>query len=65
MVKVLLCTYVPLIVCHHQCVFLFCLSEMYIVNEEHEAESDDEITVPKGSTVDVVVKQLSGWWQVR
>jgi hypothetical protein len=38
--------------------------ETYIVTDEHTAERDDEISLPAGCTVDVVMKPLSGWWQV-
>ena len=65
------CVYVC--TCLHACMCMFevhCVctlssTESFVVTEDHEAELEDEISVPKGVVVQVTVKKLSGWWQVR
>ena len=47
------------------CVCTLSSTESFVVTEDHEAELEDEISVPKGVVVQVTVKKLSGWWQVR
>ena len=39
--------------------------EKYITVEKYVAEEDDEMSFPKGVTVDVLQKSLDGWWLVK
>ena len=47
------------------CVCALSPAESFVVTEDHRAELEDEISVPEGAVVEVTVKKLSGWWQVR
>ena len=38
---------------------------VYDVLEDHEPEYEDEVAIPKGCKVEVLQRQLSGWWKVR
>ena len=49
---------------------LYCLSvstdvERYLTIEKYTAEEEDEISFPKGVTVDVLQKSLDGWWLIK
>ena len=61
------CACVCAFVCACMCVCVCTLSsaESFVVTEDHEADLEDEISVPEGAVVEVTVKKLSGWWQVR
>ena len=37
----------------------------YICTHDYNAQDDDEITMPKGGYVEVLEKNLDGWWLVR
>ena len=39
--------------------------ERYITIEMYTAEEEDEISFPKGVTVDVLQKSLDGWWLIK
>ena len=59
------CTCVYVAEVHCVCVRTMPPTENFIVTEDHDAELEDEISVPEGAVVEVTVKKLSGWWQVR
>ena len=37
----------------------------YVTIEKYTAEEEDEISFPKGVTVDVLQKSLDGWWLIK
>ena len=39
--------------------------EKYLTVEKYSAEEEDELSFPKGVTVDVLQKSLDGWWLVK
>ncbi|XP_060565530.1 SH3 and PX domain-containing protein 2A-like isoform X2 [Ruditapes philippinarum] len=39
--------------------------EQYLCTEEFRAEGEDEISMERGAVVDVIEKNLEGWWLVR
>ena len=39
--------------------------EKYLTVEAYVAEEEDELSFPKGVTVDVLQKSLDGWWLVK
>ena len=39
--------------------------ERYITVEKYTAEEEDELSFPKGVTVDVLQKSLDGWWLIK
>ena len=39
--------------------------ERYITIEKYTAEEEDELSFPKGVTVDVLQKSLDGWWLIK
>ena len=39
--------------------------ERYVSIEKYTAEEVDEISFPKGVTVDVLQKSLDGWWLIK
>lgn len=39
--------------------------EKYVTVEKYTAEEDDELSFPKGVTVDVLQKSLDGWWLIK
>lgn len=50
------------------CVFPLCLpptEEKYITVQPYTSQSKDEIGFEKGVTVEVIRKNLEGWWYIR
>ena len=47
--------------------FSLCLSDVehYVTIEKYTAEEEDELSFPKGVTVDVLQKSLDGWWLIK
>ncbi len=39
--------------------------EKYLSVDDYEAEEEDEISFPKGVTMDVLRKSLDGWWTIK
>jgi hypothetical protein len=39
--------------------------EHYVTIERYTAEEEDELSFPKGVTVDVLQKSLDGWWLIK
>lgn len=40
-------------------------SQKYVTTQNYTAQEEDEVSLPKGVTVEVVEKALSGWWKVK
>lgn len=52
----------------NNCAFLLCLpptEEKYITVQPYTSQSKDEIGFEKGVTVEVIRKNLEGWWYIR
>ena len=50
------------------CAFLLCLpptEEKYVTVQPYTSQSKDEIGFEKGVTVEVIRKNLEGWWYIR
>ena len=39
--------------------------EQYLCTEEFKPEGEDELGLERGAVVDVIEKNLEGWWIVR
>lgn len=39
--------------------------EQYLCTEEFQAQGPDELSMERGAVVDVIEKNLEGWWLVR
>ena len=46
-------------------VSFFFVEETFITTSAHTAEKDDEMSFEQGVTVEVVQKNLDGWWLIR
>lgn len=40
-------------------------TERYICIETYSAQNEDELSLSKGVLVEVVQKNMDGWWEVR
>lgn len=52
----------------NNCAFFVCLpptEEKYITVQPYTSQSKDEIGFEKGVTVEVIRKNLEGWWYIR
>lgn len=51
---------------HHRQVFFFSLAEeKYSVIYPYSARDEDEIDLERGMIVEVIQKNLEGWWKIR
>ena len=41
------------------------LGQKYVTMQSYVAQEEDEVSLPKGVTVEVVEKALSGWWKIK
>ena len=41
------------------------VEEQYLCTEEFKPESHDEVAMERGAVVDVLEKNLHGWWRIR
>lgn len=48
-----------------KCFYLLNTEELNITVNGYEAENDDEITFDQGVVVEVIQKNLDGWWLIR
>ena len=44
---------------------LFLSEEKYLALQEYDSQAADEVDLDKGQVVEVLEKQLDGWWKVR
>ena len=44
------------------CIFT---EEQYLCTEEFKPQGDDELALERGAVVEVIEKNLEGWWVVR
>lgn len=45
--------------------FLLSLEEKYVTIQPYASQGKDEIGFEKGVTVEVIQKNLEGWWYIR